>query len=173
MTQEEKAKRYDEALEELRGLLEGIREEKCKILEEDITSIFPELKESEDERILKHLKAVVKAYDMWAERGLDMNDIIAWLEKKGDIDKATYEIAEKEKCDFVSGQYIECRKSFDVFKEDNSYWFDYVGNDTYIGRSDNILNKKFHITPKQLYRLFTQQHCPKENNINEETNVLI
>jgi hypothetical protein len=102
-----------------------------------------------------------------------LNKQIAWLEKQCDIDKSTYEIAEKEKCDFVSGQFIECRKSFDEFKEDNSYWFDYVGNDTYIGRSDNILNKKFHITPKQLYRLFTQQHRPKENTVNEETNVLI
>ena len=85
-------------------------------------------------------------------------------------DKASYEIAEKEKYDFVSGQFIECRKSFNEFKEDNSYWFEYVGDDTYIGRSDNILNQKFHITPRQLYCLFTQEHCPKENNVNEETN---
>ena len=83
-------------------------------------------------------------------------------EKQSEIDKTSYEIAEKEKYDFVNGQFIECRKSFDEFREDNSYWLEYIGNDTYIGRSDNILNKKFHITPRQLYRLFTQQHCPKE-----------
>ena len=100
----------------------------------------------------------------------NLRDCLAWLEKQGEIDKASYEIAEKEKYDFVSGKFIECRKSFNEFKEDNSYWFEYVGNDTYIGRSDNILNKTFHITPRQLYRLFTQQHCPKENNVNEETN---
>lgn len=94
----------------------------------------------------------------------------AWIEKQGNVDKTSYEIAEKEKYDFVSGKFIECRKSFDEFKEDNSYWFEYVGNDTYIGRSDNILNKSFHITPRQLYCLFTQEHCPKENNVNEETN---
>lgn len=92
------------------------------------------------------------------------------FENLGEIDKESYEIAEKRKHDFVSGQFIECRKSFDVFKEDNSYWLEYVGNDNYVGRSDNILNQKFHITPRQLYSLFTQQHCPKENNINEETN---
>ena len=33
---EEKAKAYDEAIEKLRGLLEGIHEEKCDIMEEDI-----------------------------------------------------------------------------------------------------------------------------------------
>ena len=91
-------------------------------------------------------------------------------EKQGNVDKENYEIAEKEKYDFVSGQFIECRKSFNEFKEDNSYWFEYAGNDTYIGRSDNILNKKFHITPRQLYCLFTQQHFYKEDNTNDETN---
>ena len=34
---------------------------------------------------------------------------------------------------------------------------EYVGDDTYVGRSDNILNVQFHITPRQLYRCFTQQ----------------
>lgn len=42
---EEKAKRFDEAIEELRGLLDGIHEEKCDIMEDDIVRIFPELKE--------------------------------------------------------------------------------------------------------------------------------
>lgn len=92
MTQEEKAKRYDEAIEELRGLLEGIREEKCKILEEDITSIFPELKESEDERIRKELienfKCFCGDYPETTKWGKDDNllvkDIIAWLEKQGE-----------------------------------------------------------------------------------------
>lgn len=84
MTQEEKAKRYDEALEELRGLLEGIREEKCKILEEDITSIFPELKENEDERIRKGL---IKAFGSIGKKewgGVNVKDVIAWLEKQGE-----------------------------------------------------------------------------------------
>jgi hypothetical protein len=103
--------------------------------------------------------------------GAKLEDALAWLEKQGNIDKESYEIAEKEKYDFVSGQFIECRKSFNEFKENNSYWLEYVGNDTYIGRSDNILNKKFHITPKQLYRLFTQEHCHKEDsNVNNEAN---
>ena len=82
---------------------------------------------------------------------------LTWLEKQGKVDKESYDIAEKEKYDFVSGKFIQCRKSFYEFKEYNSYWFEYIGNDTYIGKSDNILNKKFHITPRQLYCLFTQQ----------------
>ena len=170
MTQEEKAKAYDKAIERakkmsMNGHLDTI----------DVEYIFPKLNECDGERIRKTLLDHFKQnrdegdYDeRW--NGLSYDSIITWLEKQGQVDKVSYEIAEKEKYDFVSGQYIECRKSFNEFKEDNSYWFEYVGNDTYIGRSDNILNKKFHITPRQLYRLFTQQHCPKENNVNEETN---
>jgi len=67
------------------------------------------------------------------------------------------EWADKEKNDFVSGQFLQCKLSFDGFKEGEHYWFDYVGDDIYVGRSDNILNQKFHITPRQLYTLFSQQ----------------
>lgn len=85
------------------------------------------------------------------------------LPAKQDKTKSTnFEVAESEKYSFVTGQFLECRASFNEFKEDNSYWLEYVGNDNYIGRSDNILNQKFHITPRQLFTLFTQEHCPKE-----------
>ncbi len=67
------------------------------------------------------------------------------------------EWAEEEKTSFVSGQFLQCKLSFDGFKEGEHYWFEYVGDDMYIGRSDNILNQKFHITPRQLFTLFTQQ----------------
>ena len=67
------------------------------------------------------------------------------------------EWADKEKNDFVSGQFIQCKLSFDDFKEGEHYWLEYVGDDMYVGRSDNILNQKFHITPRQLYTLFSQQ----------------
>lgn len=67
------------------------------------------------------------------------------------------EWAEEEKTRFVSGQFLQCKLSFDEFKEGEHYWLEYIGDDTYVGRSDNILNQKFHITPRQLYTLFSQQ----------------
>jgi hypothetical protein len=67
------------------------------------------------------------------------------------------EWAEEEKTHFVSGQFLQCKLSFDGFKESEHYWLEYVGDDMYVGRSDNILNQKFHITPRQLYTLFSQQ----------------
>jgi hypothetical protein len=67
------------------------------------------------------------------------------------------EWAEEEKTRFVSGQFLQCKLSFDGFKEGEHYWFEYIGDDMYVGRSDNILNHRFHITPRQLYTLFSQQ----------------
>lgn len=166
MNYEEK---YNKALEKAKTLYNS------PFVNNDVLEqLFPELKESEDERIRKAIHIYLDWLD--GRKGCEpkgkytIKDMIAWLKEQDNADKTFYEIAEKEKYDFVNGQFIECRKSFDEFKEGTSYWFEYVGDDTYIGRSDNILNKKFHITPKQLYSLFTQQHCPKEDTANEETN---
>jgi hypothetical protein len=67
------------------------------------------------------------------------------------------EWAEEEKNRFVSGQFLQCKLSFDSFKEGEHYWLEYVGDDMYVGRSDNVLGQRFHITPRQLYTLFSQQ----------------
>jgi len=100
MTQEEKQKRYDEALEELRGLLKCIREEKREILEEDITSIFPELQENEDERIRKDIVEAVEFHKDFSQKRKEY--IYAWLEKQGEQkpqDKSALEAINEEKVD--------------------------------------------------------------------------
>ena len=109
--------------------------------------------ESEDERIRKELMEFVKS------RGGFKQEYIAWLEKQVPIN----EEAEKEKNDYVSGQFLYCKGSFNEFKEGESYWIEYIGNDTYIGRSDNILNQKFHITPRQLYTWLDPRHPEKQD----------
>ena len=73
MTQEEKAKAYDKALE--------IAKAWCKLdnndlSNEDLETLFPELKESEDERIRKEIINYIKT-------GTYHKDWIAWLEKQG------------------------------------------------------------------------------------------
>lgn len=77
------------------------------------------------------------------------------------------EWAEEEKNRFVSGQFLQCKLSFDEFKEGEHYWLEYIGDDMYVGRSDNILNQKFHITPRQLYTLFSQQLEEKQKEEKE------
>lgn len=74
----EKAKAYDEAIERAKEVYQ-----RGYYISGDIESIFPELKESEDERIRKEIIAFIKKrdrsgcdydYDLW----------IAWLEKQGE-----------------------------------------------------------------------------------------
>jgi hypothetical protein len=81
----EKAKAYDRAIEELRGLLECIHEDKCDIMEEDIIKIFPELKESEDERIRKELVQFFEEKDEEDfEEWIPKAKVLAWFEKQGE-----------------------------------------------------------------------------------------
>lgn len=102
MTQEQKAKRFDEVLEQLKGLIEGTREDKCAIVEEDIIGIFPELKESEDERIRKAIITFFESEDDNTTYALvPKKDILAWLEKQGE-----QKPAEKIEPKFQHGQWI-------------------------------------------------------------------
>ena len=50
----------------------------------------------------------------------------------------------------VSGKFLTCMIDFYIFKAGEKYWFEYIGNNNYIGRSDNILNEKIHLEPRQL-----------------------
>ena len=91
MTQEEKAKRYDDALERAklsRLQLLNIGEEAT-----EIEYIFPELKESEDERIRKELLESFK-YQQRESRtdkewlnGIKLSEVVTWLEKQGNTNE--------------------------------------------------------------------------------------
>ena len=88
MTQEEKAKAYDEALEIARKELQTCGSTDCDVARQ-IFRLFPELKKSDDERIRKKLLSSFKGImadadedELWY--GLPYNDIIVWLEKQGE-----------------------------------------------------------------------------------------
>lgn len=77
LTIEEKAKRYDEAIDKIKYVMEhGVSPTLNK---EDLQDIFPELKESEDERIRKDIISALK----WANHKGVYDKHIAWLEKQG------------------------------------------------------------------------------------------
>ena len=81
---EEKAKRYDEALARAREIHSEIKAQCHNIMAE----VFPELKESEDEKIRKWLIGYFQQYksdgiEKYAN-GLKVDNIIAWLEKQGE-----------------------------------------------------------------------------------------
>ena len=83
MTQEEKAKRYDEALKRARRCLDEKRDT-C-FVRPDV--IFPELTESEDEWVRKALICGMNALKANGKKetfaAIPIDDCIAWLEKQG------------------------------------------------------------------------------------------
>lgn len=97
MTQEEKAKAYDEALSRARVFRQrwqGIGAIDSELALKELKEIFPELKESEDERIRKSL---IKSYtnqhpsNFPTVDGFTREQILAWLEKQGEQKPYNYE----------------------------------------------------------------------------------
>lgn len=66
-------------------------------------------------------------------------------------------MSEQEKTDFVSGKFLHAITDFSIFKRGEAYWLEYIGNDTYCGRSDNCLNERIGITPRELIRYFSKE----------------
>ena len=151
-------KKYKEALEKARQLCDYPT---TKPFISDLQDIFPELKESkgnEDKRIRKAISDILlidsdEIREILDSNNVLMQDIDTWLEKQ-DKHLENYDEAEKEKAEFVSDGFIECHADFLDFKEGNTYWLEYIGDDKYNVRSDNLLGKTYHITPCQLYTVF-------------------
>ena len=86
MTQEEKAKAYDKAIRIAEALYKASESmSACNVI---IETIFPELKESEGEKIREKLINTFNFYDPAMNSpyllGINRNDIVAWLEKQGE-----------------------------------------------------------------------------------------
>ena len=85
LTIEEKAKRYDEVVEKARQLCAYPT---TKPFISDLQDLFPELKESEDERIRKALIEMVHdttGDELWVDYGIHKEEALAWLEKRDEL----------------------------------------------------------------------------------------
>lgn len=129
---EEKAKRYDKALERAKNLRkdaidmgENIRAKQCEI-------IFPELKEGDDERIrkelLEHCKNQAKPYIQTGNKCPQIESWIAWLEKqaevesdKGDIEDERIRKAISQCVEDMRGQF---EKLYRVHHKDAIAWLE-------------------------------------------------
>jgi len=86
---EQKAKRYDVALEKIHQFIDGYS--RREISKEELEDIFPELKESEDEKVRKALIKFVQGIYMGCcteGAGKERDMFLAWLEKQGNLMKA-------------------------------------------------------------------------------------
>ena len=111
MTDKEKAKAYDEALERAKKLYgKGITEE-----------IFPELNESEDERIKKAIIEFFESEDDNTTYSLvRKKDIIAWLERQGKEEYGLKSFKDEDVRKFM--QYIEKQaKAYEFNLPNRSY----------------------------------------------------
>lgn len=84
---EEKAKAYDEAIERAKDFMNGEVHYALKKGENIMCWVFPQLRESDDERIRKALMQNLK--ERFGTKGnmgegLDMPDVLAWFEKQGE-----------------------------------------------------------------------------------------
>ena len=119
MTEKEKAKAYDEALERARKLYNS--EETSADVEIACETIFPELAEPEDELIRKEIIAFLKenletgrAEETWSLSGLKR--WIAWLEKQGNVNALIQEAAEKS---YTEGMRVERKRWLEKQGEQN------------------------------------------------------
>ena len=94
--------KYEEALEKGRRVHRFSSDPTVIMSMEDI---FPELKESEDERMIKSFKRLIDAYydvNFPTPEGFERKDMIAWLEKQGE-----QKPSDKVEPKFKVGDYIE------------------------------------------------------------------
>ena len=102
---EEKAKAYDEAL---------VRASKLRVqkpfdtVSQMMEHVFPELKEPEDERIRKAIITFFESEDDNTTYALvPKKDILAWLEKQGNVNALIQEAAEKS---YTEGMRVERKR---------------------------------------------------------------
>lgn len=111
MTQEQKAKAYDEALEKARKLYNDAKANEYTSDMEDYESIFPELAESEDERIRMALVEYFAPPVPFTEVcGMPVQKIRDWLEKQKE---------QKPVSVFTFDDILALESAMDMAKHDN------------------------------------------------------
>lgn len=85
---EDYKKKYEEALDRARTFnqrWQGIEVTDSELTFKELKEIFPELKESEDERIIKAIIEFVKQNKSFTHcKGVSKDDCLTWLEKQGE-----------------------------------------------------------------------------------------
>lgn len=86
MTDKEKAKAYDEAIEKVRPLYKRAKKDDCPIWS-TYETIFPELVESKDERIIRAINNILPFIpdEAYANNGVTKEDVLDWLERQKDF----------------------------------------------------------------------------------------
>lgn len=133
---EQKAKAYNEALERAKIWQNHLYETNDKDYADELNYIFPELRESEDERIRKRLLTNFSALGKEEWGGLKVRDICAWLERQGetftkrDVDDAYLkgvcdakdELEKQGDCEPVEGEWPYTNPASTLDGEIDNMW---------------------------------------------------
>ena len=152
-------KKYKEAIKKAEEIIKYYKERnRDEAAIEDLKGIFPELKESEDERIRKALKEYfINSFQnngVAAILGVHIKDILAWLEKQGEQKPFDYENANIQQKDYAPKVEPKFRNGVWVtnsietlqitgYDIDYGYQVDYKGNLQH--RDTDIVEKEYHI----------------------------
>ena len=125
MTQEEKAKAYDNALERARNIHKDAIDMGDNIRAKQYEIIFPVLRESKDDRIMRVIRGWIYTRPAsFFDNGISKEEILAWLEKQGkqeepqvydtgDGEVITYSETEGYKVvepKFHEGEWVACKE---------------------------------------------------------------
>lgn len=128
-------KKYKEALEKIRSLHRDYNQISTLIdVKEELENIFPELAECEDERIRKALMQNLKerfGTKGNMGKGLDMPDVLAWLEKQGE-----HKPANKIEPKFKVGDWVV----YECGGETETLQITRIVGETYVFSDDSNLN---------------------------------
>ena len=159
LTIEEKAKCYDEALERARIWQNHLYETMDKgdrDYADELNYIFPELKESRGERIMKNIIIALKSQkdeleDFYKSHNTSESELVAWLEKQGmsynkmDIDDAYLKGMSDTKNE-IEKQY---EATYQIRKDIATFIFNYRGDIKDRAKWMNYLGIKVSIVEKQ------------------------
>jgi hypothetical protein len=101
---------YKEKLEEAKRLYESANADQKYVLE----SLFPELKEPEDEKVRKALIEMVRdrtGDELWVDYNVHKEEVLAWLEKQGEQKPIEWDADDDDKFFFLKARlkdYEDC-----------------------------------------------------------------
>ena len=126
MTQEEKARAYDEALERAKMILCNILEGSASV--RDIETIFPELRESEDERIRKWLIEEMKIHYDFESRSLNpmVEKALIWLEKQKEQKPAEWSEEDEKHKEWILECLADGKRKVPEYAEQYQSAFDWL-----------------------------------------------
>lgn len=176
---EQKAKRYDEALERMKAWVKGEYPEYFTEAQKAAEFIFPELKESEDDRIRKAiLGLVMQSSEILGNQ--NQSNMITWLEKQGsytkkDVDEAYLKGISDAKNE-IEKQYeanYQIRKDIATFifnyrgnLKDRAKWMNYLGIKVSFVKNQDEQNPQPSLTPKSALEAAKEKKVDNQNCVN-------